>query len=211
MDTQKHAFQDSCFSSKVKYVLPVHLTRMLSISWFGYASQHCFWIVLVEIISGQGLFCPLAGSSNREITHFTFKQFLNDGELKWLIFFIFSENHADKWFLLKINWTSNKIVESILQNMFSSASHIFHVSHFIRVGCMRISFCVCLLTAVYLGSAAEWHVVNNTCSHSESTSAGETGGIHWIHSLKNLHRAPGGNVLRMMLLLIFWCKLKNWR
>ncbi len=34
---------------------------------------------------------------------------------------------------------------------------------------MRISFCVCLLTAVYLGSAAEWYVVNNTCFHRRLT------------------------------------------
>lgn len=151
----------------------------------------------------QGLLFPFAGSSDREITHFTFKQFLINGKLKWLLYFNF--------FLLKINLMSNKIASSILENMFTSASHIFHFSNVIQVGCMRISFCVCLLTAVYLGSAAEWHVVNNTCSHSESTSAGETGDIHWIHSLKNLHSAPGGNVLWMILLLIFWCKLKNWR
>lgn len=67
---------------------------------------------------------------------------------------------------------SNKIAASILKKMFTSPSHVFHFSHIgwavVQVGWWGFPS-VCLLTAVYLGSAAEWHVVNNTCSHRRLT------------------------------------------
>lgn len=86
-------------------------------------------------------------------------------------FFIFLENHgsSDGGFYLRL--TSNKIAGSTLEKMFTSASHFSHIVWVVvEVDWWGFpSLCVCLRTAVYLGSAAEWHAVNNTCYHRRLT------------------------------------------